>query len=303
MRAWRLNPGKMILGFLTLALWSQSALAQDRTDLRPIRRLNVAPFYMGVKDKTELIQVINRYADDIRTGLTMAGHGQLADAVIGEIRDGRLEERELPVGQQFHFMLFRHTVAGRDRETGRQFSRGEVDVLRNLYWAGKATIQAYVLKVEDQQYAYTFAIPFGPRGCSNLALIERKPFPVCVLRVSPSGKPLCYMIDATASYSSEDIVSVQVTIVDSAGAVVHTADGRTAFEWCCPAPNVNYTVRVVVTNREGITRECTDVIRCEVRQVPVAPRCVLVVSPEDVLSGQTVTIDATGASDDKSCIQ
>src|SRR6188508_2447713 len=123
MRAWRVSPLK-VLGLLTL-MWSHSALAQERTDARPIRRLNVAPFYMGVRDKTELIQVINRYADDIRTGLSMAGVGQLADAVIGEIRDGRLDEASLPVGQTFEFMLFRHTMSGRDRDTGRQFSRGE----------------------------------------------------------------------------------------------------------------------------------------------------------------------------------
>jgi hypothetical protein len=260
---------------------------------------------MGVRDKTELIQVINRSADDIRTGLSMAGYGQLADAVIGEIRDGRLEETSLPVGQQFHFMLFRHTVSGRDRETGRQFSRGEVDVIRNLYWAGTAPITAYVLNVEDQQYRYTFAIPFGPRGCSNLTLIDRKPFPQCVLRVTQAAEANCWTIDASASYTTEDIVSVTVTITDSAGNVVLTQDGRTAFQWCCPAPTGDYTVRVVVRNREGVTRECQDVIRCAapVTVAPTPPRCVLVVSPEDVLSGQTVTIDATGASDAENCIQ
>jgi hypothetical protein len=146
---------------------------------------------MGVKNKTELIQVYNRYVDDIRTGLSMAGVGHLADAVIGEIRDGRLEETSLPVGQTFGYMMFRHTMAGRDRDTGRQFSRGEVDVVRNLYWAGKTPIQAYIIRVEDQQARYTFAIPFGRRGCSNLALLEKKPFPQCVLRVT-KGDNNCY---------------------------------------------------------------------------------------------------------------
>ena len=302
MRAWRVSP-LTVLGLLTL-MWSHSALAQERTDARPIRRLNVAPFYMGVRDKTELIQVINRYADDIRTGLSMAGVGQLADAVIGEIRDGRLDEASLPVGQTFEFMLFRHTMSGRDRDTGRQFSRGEVDVVRNLYWAGKSPIQAYVLRVEDQQYKYTFAIPFGTRGCSNLALIEKKPFPVCVLRVS-KAEGACWTIDASASYSTEDITSVQVTVSDASGNVLVTQDGRSAFQWCCPAPTGTYTVRVEVTNREGIKRDCSEVINCG---VPVEgpntqPRCVLVVSPESALSGQTVTIDATGASDAENCIQ
>lgn len=302
MRAWRLSPLK-VLGLLTL-MWSHSALAQERTDARPIRRLNVAPFYMGVRDKTELIQVINRYADDIRTGLSMAGVGQLADAVIGEIRDGRLDEASLPVGQTFEFMLFRHTMSGRDRDTGRQFSRGEVDVVRNLYWAGKSPIQAYVLRVEDQQYKYTFAIPFGTRGCSNLALIEKKPFPVCVLRVS-KAEGACWTIDASASYSTEDITSVQVTVSDASGNVLVTQDGRSAFQWCCPAPTGTYTVRVEVTNREGIKRDCSEVINCGAPEVGPnqPPRCVLVVSPENALSGQTVTIDATGASDAENCIQ
>jgi len=301
MRKWGISPAK-VLGLFVL-LWSHSALAQDRTDLRPIRRLNVAPFYLGVEDKTELIQVINRYADDIRTGLSMAGYGQLSDQVIGEIRDGNLTETELPVGQPFHFMLFRHTVSGRDRNTGRQFVRGEVDVIRDLYWAGNAPVKAYTFRVEDQQYRYTFAIPFGPRGCSNLTLIERKPFPVCVLRISASGNPNCYTIDASASYATEDIVTVTVSVADASGNVLVTQDGRTAFEWCAPAVGT-FTVRVVVTNREGITRECTDTIVNQPPPVPDnPPQCLLVVSPEDATTGQTVTIDATGASDTESCIQ
>jgi hypothetical protein len=303
MRRWGISPTKAVLGLFVL-LWSHSALAQARTDLRPIRRLNVAPFYLGVEDRTELIQVINRYADDIRTGLSMAGYGQLAEQVIGEIRDGNLETTSLPVGTTFEFMLFRHTVSGRDRATGRQFVRGEVDVIRNLYWAGNAPVQAYTFWVEDQQARYRFAIPFGPRGCSNLALIERRPFPACVLRVSRAAAENCWTIDASASYGTEDIVTVTVTVSNAAGEVLLTQDGRTAFEWCCPSPGT-YTVRVVVTNREGVTRECTDTITCagQPPRPDLPPRCVLIVSPEDVLSGQTVTIDATGASDPENCIQ
>jgi hypothetical protein len=258
---------------------------------------------MGVKNKTELIQVYNRYVDDIRTGLSMAGVGHLADAVIGEIRDGRLEETSLPVGQTFGYMMFRHTMAGRDRDTGRQFSRGEVDVVRNLYWAGKTPIQAYIIRVEDQQARYTFAIPFGRRGCSNLALLEKKPFPQCVLRVT-KGDNNCYTIDASASYSTEEITSVEVTVSDASGNVVVTQDGRSPFQWCCPAPTGIYTVRVVVTNREGVRRECSESIDCTPPpEIDKEPRCVLVVSPESATAGQTVTIDATGASDPENCIK
>ncbi len=282
-----------------------SAFAQEEMSLRPIRRLNTAPFYSGVQGQTELVQVINRYAEDIRTGLAMAGLPQLADPVIGEIQAGRLTAEELPFGQKFHFMLFRHTVSGRDQDTGRKFKRGEVDVVRNLYWASDTPVQAYVLRVDVQSKQYTFAIPFGPKGCTNLSLISVKSYPVCqlVIRPKPAQAGVPVTIDASGSYAPSGVVSLDVTITDASGSAIASKDGSRPFEWTCPSPG-NYAVRTIVTS-DGLQADCSEKLRCVEPPPPPnePPRCTLIVSPEQAVGGQTITIDATGASDPEECVK
>src|SRR4030067_1769187 len=88
------------------------------------------------------------------------------------MKSSAFDERALPVGDKFHWMLFR--------------AQGKVKVAQDIEWAGKAPLDVFAFTVEKDYKAYEFVMP---RPCGNISLrgitdLELPPA-VCNLVVSP----------------------------------------------------------------------------------------------------------------------
>jgi hypothetical protein len=100
-----------------------------------------------------LKKVAENYADDIKRGFELAGYPGLYSPFIDQVRQAAFTERQLAVGEQMLWMIFR--------------SQGQVKVIHDLEWAGQAPLDVISFSVREGDKKYEFIMP---KACGNIAL-------------------------------------------------------------------------------------------------------------------------------------
>jgi len=77
--------------------------------------------------------ILEKYSEDIKYGLGLAGYGELYLPFIEQIETVSFEEKQLPIGDTLMWMLFR--------------ARGEIKVVENIEWAEKAPLPIFSFTV------------------------------------------------------------------------------------------------------------------------------------------------------------
>ncbi len=121
--------------------------------LRDVGRYRFLPLQAGQPAPEMMKAVADKYADDIRLGFETAGAPELYAPFLDKLRQGAMTERELPVGTPLIWMIFR--------------SQGQIKVVRDLEWAGRAPLPVCAFTVEAGDSRYELVIP---KACGNISL-------------------------------------------------------------------------------------------------------------------------------------
>jgi len=172
-----------------------------------VTRLGQHPFY---KDKDiqpgDLKTIAVDKAGDVKQGFEEAGYGELVFAFLEQIQQADVKTTVLNPGDTLEWMLFKK---------GRK-----VEVKKDVIFAGKKPVPAYMFSIFRDGKTYDFIVP---QICGNISLKNSQeiPPPLCALTVTPSevevGKPVT--IDMCAS---QNVLKSYVEVLDAAGTVVKT---------------------------------------------------------------------------------
>jgi len=270
-----------VVGFLIV--FSLSSFAET-TKLKNIGQYTLVRIRGKVPTQEVMKMLVDRYAADIKYGFDLAGAGDLYLPFMEQVKSASFEEKSLPVGDKFHWMLFR--------------SQGKVKVAQDIEWAGKAPLDVFAFTVEKDYKAYEFVMP---RPCGNISLrgitdLELPPA-VCNLVVSPDKVNLKDPVTVDMS-GTQQATSMEVDVFGPDGTKLAThaftpesATKQTSFD----QPGV-YTFKGRATNSQGKVSTTP----CEAKVVVNAPpTCALTTScaPCKDMVGRPIAIDASGSSD------
>ncbi len=246
-----------------------------------IERLGVHPFMKKRVITPQDLRNIEKYEADLKTGFEMVGASELLTPFIEELKAGRLWDAELKKGDTVKWMLFKE--------------RGKVKVVTDGEIAIKKPVKAYRVTFYKDLKTYDFVIP---SICGNIALMSVKehPAPECFLEVSPGrievGNPVILDLCKSKNWIKG------VIKVTSGGKEISTIeatkeDCKKTFTANEPG---NYKFEATVYEEHGAASANPCVASVEYwKNLP--PQCDLKVSPEKVLTGEEVTLDASGSSD------
>jgi hypothetical protein len=272
-----------VVGFLIV--FSLSSFAET-TKLKSIGHYSFARIRGQVPTQEVMKMLVDRYAADIKYGFDLAGAGDLYLPFMDQLKSASFEEKSLPVGDKFMWMLFR--------------SQGKVKVAQDIEWAGKVPLNVFALTVNQDDKAYEFVVP---RPCGNISLRSitalEVPVPpaVCNLAVSPAKVNLKdpVTIDMTGTQSAKsmevDVFGPDGTKLATHALTPESATKQTSFD----KPGV-YTFKGRATNAQGKVSDSP----CEAKVVVNAPpTCALTTScqPCKNMVGNPITIDASGSAD------
>jgi hypothetical protein len=133
-------------------LCSLVTLAETKK-LREIGRYKFANIEEVVPPAEAMKLLVDKYADDIQSGFNMAGYGELYAPFMDEVKQGAFEEKNLAVGENMEWMLFR--------------SGGKIKLTEDLEWAGEAALPVLAFTVVADNKTHEFIMP---RECGNIAL-------------------------------------------------------------------------------------------------------------------------------------
>ena len=192
-----------------LIVFSLSTFAQT-TKLKTIGKYTFVRVRGEVPTQDVMKRLVERYAEDIKTGFDLAGAGDLYLPFMAQLKSQAFEEKSLPAGDKLRWMLFR--------------SQGKVKVAQDIEWAGRAPLEVFAFNVEKDDQAYEFVMP---RPCGNIALrgitAREVPVPpaVCALVVSPAKVNLKDMVTVDMS-GSQYATSMEVEVIGSDGLKIAT---------------------------------------------------------------------------------
>ncbi len=276
------NKKSLFLIFSILIIFSWNVFAT--TKLTTIGRYTFARVRGRIPTQEVMKMLIDRYAADIKYGFELAGNGDLYLPFLDQLKAATFEERALPVGDKFIWMLFR--------------SQGKVKVARDIEWAGKAPLEVFVFNVKKDYNNYEFIMP---RPCGNIALRSITPLPkpeaICAIKVTPAKVNLKDPVTVDMS-GSQNAKSMEVTVLGPDGAKV----GSHTFTPESPRWQVNfdrpgnYTFQGQAINEDG--KASTNPCQAKV-YVNAPPTCQLTTTCVLCKNfvGKPVTIDASGATD------
>src|SRR4030043_2016507 len=270
-----------VVGFLIL--FSLTTFAET-TKLKSIGQYTLVRVRGKVPTQEVMKMLVDRYAADIKYGFDLAGAGDLYLPFIEQLKSASFQEKSLPVGDKFYWMLFR--------------SHGKVKVAQDIEWAGKAPLDVFAFTVNKDYKAYEFVMP---RPCGNIALrsitdLELPPA-VCNLVVSPAKvnlkDPVTVDMGGTRQATSMevDVLGPDGTKLATHAFTPESATKQTSFD----QPGV-YTFKGRATNSQGKVSTTP----CEAKVVVNAPPiCALTTScaPCKDMVGRPIAIDASGSSD------
>ena len=277
------NKKVLVILVLLLAVFALSTYAET-TKLKSIGQYTLVRIRGKVPTQEVMKMLVDRYAADIKYGFDQAGAGDLYLPFMEQVKSASFEEKSLPVGDKFHWMLFR--------------SQGKVKVAQDIEWAGKAPLDVFAFTVEKDYKAYEFVMP---RPCGNISLrgitdLELPPA-VCNLVVSPAKVNLKDPVTIDMG-GTQQAQSMEADVLGPDGAKLAThafTPGSATKQISFDKPGV-YTVKGRATNSQG---KVTDT-PCEAKVVVNAPpTCALTTTcaPCKDMVGRPIGIDASGSSD------
>jgi hypothetical protein len=133
-------------------LCSLGTMAETKK-LREIGRYKFANIEEVVPPAEAMKLLVDKYADDIRSGFNMAGYGEIYTPFMDVVKQANFEEKDLAVGETMEWMLFR--------------SGGKIKMTEDLEWAGEAALPVLAFTVVADNKTFEFLMP---RACGNIAL-------------------------------------------------------------------------------------------------------------------------------------
>lgn len=304
------NKKLIILIIGVLIIFSISSFAETKK-LKRIGVYTLCQCKGGIPTEEVMKSIVERYAGDIKYGFDLVGYGDVYIPFLDQLRESKLVAKELPVGEQMMWMLFR--------------SRGKVKAVKDIEWAGKEPLGVFAFFVQKNNRVYEFVMP---KPCGNIALrkigtgeefmkelrelgkIEEfkekyvefveeyiVPSAICNISVSPQkanvGDPIS--VDMSRSQNAK---SMQVEVYDSIGtkvAVQMLSPGSPKWQTTFDRPG-EYTFKPKAYNAEGKPSENP----CEAKTyLNYPPTCKLFIDclPCEHLVGMPLTIDASGSTD------
>jgi hypothetical protein len=140
----------VLIGLMILT--SLSIFAQTKK-LRDIGRYSFIPLKAGTPAPEMMKVIAEKYADDIKRGFDLAGYPGLYPLFIDRIRQSAFMERELAVGSQMLWMIFR--------------AQGQIKVIHDLEWAGQEPLPVFSFSIQEGDKKYEIIMP---KACGNIAL-------------------------------------------------------------------------------------------------------------------------------------
>jgi hypothetical protein len=137
--------GLMIL--TTLSIFGQTK------KLRDIGRYKFIPIKAGTPAPEMMTLIAEKYAGDIQRGFELAGYPNLYTPFIDRVRQSAYAEKELAVGTQMLWMIFR--------------SSGQIKVVHDLEWAGQEPLPVLSFSIQEGDKKYELVMP---RSCGNISL-------------------------------------------------------------------------------------------------------------------------------------
>jgi hypothetical protein len=272
----------LIIGLLVI--FTLNSLAET-TKLKNIGKYTFARVRGKIPTQEVMKTLVDKYAADLKFGFDQAGYGDLYLPFMDQLKTATFEEKSLPVGERFSWMLFR--------------SQGKVKVARDLEWAGKAPLDVFTFTVVKENKIYEF---FIPKPCGNVALhkVEEKeviPVPTCSLVVLPQKANLNDPITVDMG-GCQYVKSMEVEVLNAQGAKVgshvfspDSPKWQTSFD-----KSGEYTFKARVFNIKGEIGGSG----CEAKTyINFPPLCNLITSclPCNDYVGRPITFDASGSTD------
>ncbi len=246
-----------------------------------IERLGVHPFMKKRVITPEDLRNVEKYEADLKAGFEMAGASDLLAPFIEEVKAGRIWDAELKAGDTVKWMLFKE--------------RGKVKVVTDGEIAIKKPIKAYRVSFFKDLKTYDFVIP---SICANISLmnVTEHPAPECYLEVSPArievGNPvildLCKSKNWVKGVIKVTLGGKEITTIEAT-----KDDCKKTFTASEPG-NYKFEATVYEEHQIASTNPCVASVDYW-KNLP--PQCDLKISPEKVLTGKEITLDASGSSD------
>lgn len=246
-----------------------------------IERLGIHPFMKKKVITPQDFREIEKFEADLKAGFELAGASDLVAPFIEELKAGRISQTEIKAGDTVKWMLFKE--------------RGKVKIVTDGVIAIKKPMKAYKVSFYKDLKTYEFVIP---SICGNISLmsVTEYPAPECYLEVSPgrieTGNPvildLCKSknwVKGVIKVTSEgkEIATIEATKEDCKKTFTANEPGNYKFE-----------ATVYEEHNVASTNPCSASVEYW-KNLP--PQCDLKVSPEKVLTGEEITLDASGSSD------
>lgn len=192
----------LMIGIFILFFLSSYA---ETEEAKKLKRVGVFTF-VRIKGEIPVPEVmktiLEKYSGDIKYGLDLAGYGELYLPFIEQIESASFEEKQLPSGDTLLWMLFR--------------ARGEIKMVENIEWAGKAPLPVFSFTVVKGYNHYEFVMP---KPCGNIALRKVEeiiPDAVCDIMVNPTKANLNDPISVDMS-GSQEAKSMELEVFDADG--------------------------------------------------------------------------------------
>jgi len=121
-----------------------------------ITKLGLNSFYKpGISSAEDFIEMVKNNKADIKSGLSLAGNGDLYDAFINQVPYADITVAEFGKGSHFEWML------------AKKRGTGPIRVARDVTWVNSTPFAGLSFSITDDGYEYDFAVPFI---CGNIAL-------------------------------------------------------------------------------------------------------------------------------------
>lgn len=146
--------------------------------------------------------IIEKYLGDIKYGFDLVGYSDLYLPFVDQIKAASFEEKELPIGDNMMWMLYR--------------ARGRVKAVEDVEWAGKAPLPVFSFTVVKGYNHYEFIMP---KPCGNVALRGVKeviPDAICAIEVDPAKANINDPISVDMS-GCQEAQSMEVEVFDRNG--------------------------------------------------------------------------------------
>jgi len=155
-----------------LILFSLSNFAETKK-LKQVGRYKLMNIKEGTPTKEVMKTIVERYANDIKSGFDLAGTGDLYLPFIDQIKKSAFEEKELAIGDKMMWMIFR--------------SQGKVKIVRDLEWAGTKPLPVYSFAFVKGDKNYEVIMP---KTCGNISLQKVEAIPAAISEIEPSPEEL-----------------------------------------------------------------------------------------------------------------